>query len=160
LSRKADNLGSDEPIFECDAAHRTRKLVKYGAKLAFSGQNVSELNSYFLLFYDLFQCSAFGKNVPFPAFFSGKKALPPSLKYAVVICRRRKKRMMKDHCARRFIVSTTILLSSKCTLFSLFLRQKSPAAEPEIPGCYFCRRRKKKEFLLLGRAKNEFKTAI
>jgi AcrR family transcriptional regulator len=36
----------DEPVFECDAAHRTRKLVKYGAKLAFSGQNVSNLNSY------------------------------------------------------------------------------------------------------------------
>jgi hypothetical protein len=36
----------DVPIFECGAAQRTRKLVKYGAKLAFSGQNVSDLNSF------------------------------------------------------------------------------------------------------------------
>jgi hypothetical protein len=39
----------DEPIFESDAAHRTRKLVKYGTKLAFPGQNVSDLNSYLII---------------------------------------------------------------------------------------------------------------
>jgi hypothetical protein len=36
----------DEPVFESDAAHRTIKMVPYGTKLAFSGQNMSDLNSY------------------------------------------------------------------------------------------------------------------
>jgi hypothetical protein len=34
----------DKPIFEYDAAQWTRKPVKYGDQLAFSGKNVSDLN--------------------------------------------------------------------------------------------------------------------
>jgi basic amino acid/polyamine antiporter, APA family len=37
---------TDEPIFESDAAHRLKKLVKYGGKLTFFDRNGSDLTSY------------------------------------------------------------------------------------------------------------------
>jgi hypothetical protein len=40
------NLKSNEPVFECNVVHWTIILVKFGAKLDFSGQKLGDLSSY------------------------------------------------------------------------------------------------------------------